>query len=156
MLSPDYTDILSALSDARAEFLVVGAFAMAAHAMPRATGDIDVWIRPNAANAQRVWVALAEFGAPIGDLTLEELSQPGIVFQIGVAPNRIDVLTVIDGVTFEEAWPERVYRTFGGLRVPVIGLRHLLINKRASGRPKDMADVAWIESNAVIPPAPDE
>ena len=150
MLSPDYSDMLSALSDAEAEFLVVGAFAMAAHQMPRATGDIDLWIRPSPANAERVWRALAEFGAPLGDLSVEELSKPGLFFQIGVAPVRIDVLTEIDGVEFDAAWAERVVFDFDGLVVPVLSRKHLLINKKASGRPKDLADAAWIEEDGCV------
>ncbi|HEX8432110.1 MAG TPA: hypothetical protein VF625_12505 [Longimicrobium sp.] len=145
MLSPDYRDILSELSAAGAEYIVVGAFAMAAHRMPRATGDIDVWIRPDIENAHRVWIALVNFGAPVSALAVEELTKPDMFFQIGVAPVRIDVLTSIDGVSFDDAWAERVYREFSGLRVPVLSRRHLLTNKRASGRPKDLVDAAWIE-----------
>ncbi len=145
MLSPDYSDMLSALSAAEAEFLVVGAFAMAAHQMPRATGDIDLWIRPSPENAERVWRALAEFGAPMGDLSVEELARPGLFFQIGVAPVRIDVLTAIDGVNFDAAWTERVLFDLDGIPVPVLSRKHLLINKKASGRPKDLVDAAWIE-----------
>lgn len=149
MLSPDYRDMLSELSAAGAEFLIVGAFAMAAHRMPRATGDMDVWVRPDLENARRVWTALANFGAPVDGVTPEELAEPDMFFQIGVVPVRIDVLTAIDGVTFEEAWAERVYREFEGMRVPVLSRKHLLINKKATGRPKDLADVAWIEEQDV-------
>jgi hypothetical protein len=145
MLSPDYRDILSELFAAEAEFLIVGAFAMAAHRMPRATGDIDIWVRPELENARRVWTALANFGAPVANLDASELAEPDMFFQIGVVPVRIDVLTGIDGVSFEDAWQERVYRDFGGMRVPVLSRKHLLANKRATGRPKDLADVAWIE-----------
>jgi len=145
MLSPDYRDILSELSAANAEYIIVGAFAMAAHRMPRATGDIDVWVRATMENAQRVWQALANFGAPVSGLAPEELAAPDMFFQIGVVPVRIDVLTAIDGVSFDDAWEERVYCDFDGLRVPVLSRKHLLINKKASARPKDLADVAWIE-----------
>lgn len=145
MLNPDYRDILSELDAAGAEYIIVGAFAMAAHRMPRATGDIDVWVRPDLENARRVWTALANFGAPVANLAAEELAEPEMFFQIGVAPVRIDFLTSIDGVAFEDAWAERVYQNFAGLRVPVLSRKHLLINKKASGRPKDLADVAWIE-----------
>ena len=88
MLNPDYRDMLSALSAAGAEYLVVGAYALAAHGLPRATGDIDFWIRPTPANADRVLNALREFGAPLQDLTRDDLARPGTVFQIGVAPRR--------------------------------------------------------------------
>lgn len=147
MLNPDYRDILSELSLAGAEFLVVGAFAMAAHQMPRATGDLDVWVRPTPENARRVWTALARFGAPMADLAYEELARPGLFLQIGVVPVRIDLLTEIDGVEFEDAWAGRVERDFEGVSVPVLGLKHLLVNKRATGRAKDLADAAWIEEH---------
>jgi hypothetical protein len=149
MLNPDYRDILSELSGAGAEFLVVGAFAMAAHQMPRATGDLDLWIRPDPSNARRVWTGLARFGAPVSQITYEELAEPGLFLQIGVAPVRIDILTEIDGVGFEEAWADRIERDFEGVRVPVISRRHLLVNKRAAGRPKDLADAAWIEEQGL-------
>ena len=149
MLNPDYRDILSELSGAGAEFLVVGAFAMAAHQMPRATGDLDLWIRPDLSNARRVWTGLARFGAPVAQITYEELAEPGHFLQIGVAPVRIDILTEIDGVGFEEAWTDRIELDFEGVRVPVISRRHLLVNKRAAGRPKDLADAAWIEEQGL-------
>lgn len=95
MLTSDYKDMLSALSDASAEFLVVGVFVMAAHRCPRATGDIDVWIRPTAENAARVWQALVAFGAPLVGLHQAELTEPEVVFQIGVTPCRIALLTRI-------------------------------------------------------------
>lgn len=145
MLIDDYKDMFLELSAAQADYLVVGAFAMAGHKMPRTTGDLDLWIRPHPQNAEKVWQALARYGAPIETLTLEELSRPGLFFQIGLVPRRIDILTDIDGVTFEEAWNSRVYRHFDDLHVPVIGREHLLVNKKATGRPKDLADVAWIE-----------
>jgi hypothetical protein len=127
------------------EFIVVGAYALAAHGRVRATGDLDVWVRPSAANAKLVIEALAAFGAPLHDLTAQDLTQPGVVFQIGVAPLRIDVLTSIDGVTFEEAWTERLSTSFAGQTVPVLSTRHLIRNKRAVGRTQDLADVEWLE-----------
>jgi hypothetical protein len=120
---------------------------MSAYQMRRATGDLDIWVRPSPENAQRVWDALARFGAPLTayKITLEELSKPGLVFQIGEDPHRIDVLTVIDGVSFEEAWETREYYPIDGVTVPVLSIPHLLRNKQAAGRPKDMFDAAWIE-----------
>jgi hypothetical protein len=147
LLNPDYHDMLSALCEEGVEFLVVGAFALAAHGLPRATGDIDIWIRPSPENAQRVWRALHRFGAPTADLTLTDLSNQGIVFQIGVAPRRIDLLTSIDGVQFEAAWARRVTVDLDGLPVPVLSRVDLITNKRASGRPKDLADLAWLETS---------
>jgi hypothetical protein len=145
MLIQHYRDILVELLAAGADYLLVGSFAIAVHEYPRATGDIDLWIRPEPANAARVWQGLARFGAPVANITIEELSRPGFFYQIGVPPARIDILTAIDGVTFEEAWEEREYHQLFGVAVPVISRRHLLINKKAAGRPKDLGDVAWLE-----------
>jgi len=145
MLNPDYRDMLSALSAAGAEYLVVGAYALAAHGLPRATGDIDFWIRPSPANADRVLEALREFGVPLRDLTRDDLARPGTVFQIGVAPRRIDLLTSIDGVEFETAWSDRETRSVDGLAIPVLSRKHLLENKRATSRPKDLLDAEWLE-----------
>jgi hypothetical protein len=141
-MNPDFLEMLSALSEAGAEFLVVGAHALAAHARPRATGDLDLWVRPTAENADRVYAALHRFGAPLDDLQPAELTRPDLVFQIGVAPARIDLLTSISGVTFEEAWATRITVPIGALLVPVIGRERLIQNKRAAGRPRDLADLA--------------
>jgi len=147
MLRPDFRAVLSELSAAQAEFLVVGAFAMSAHQFARATGDIDLFVGPTPENAQRVWNALARFGAPLHEhhITVEELSRPGLVFWLGVEPDRIDVMTAIDGVSFAEAWRTRVYCDMDGMSVPVLSFENLLKNKRSTGRPKDQFDVAWIE-----------
>lgn len=147
MLNPDFRDMLSAFCDEGVEFLLVGAYALAAHGHPRATGDLDLWIRCSHENAQRVWRALSRFGAPLCDLTIEDITSPGTVIQIGVAPRRIDLLTSIDGVDFEEAWPERKDIAVESLTVPVIGRADLIQNKRALARPQDLADVAWLESH---------
>lgn len=145
MMNPDFSDILSELTAAGAEFMIVGAFAIAAHGNPRATGDIDIWVRPSRENAERVLVALRAFGAPLADLSTDDLIDEQTVFQIGVAPVRIDILAGIDGISFEDAWPRRVEANLGTLTVPVLGLADLATNKRAAGRPKDLADLAWIE-----------
>ncbi len=145
-MNRDFFDMLSALSAEGVEFLVVGAYALAAHGLPRATGDLDIWVRPSADNADRVLRALRSFGAPMFDLTREDLLRPDTVFQIGVVPNRIDLLTGVTGVTFEEAWPSRTTVAFEGLVAPIIGLDELLRNKEATGRPQDVADAAWLRS----------
>jgi hypothetical protein len=133
--------MLVALNDAGADYLVVGAFAMAAHGCPRATGDIDLWVRPSPENARCVWRALGVFGAPLSQVTLEDFSTPDVVFQIGIAPQRIDLLTSISGVEFDDAWPKRIAVDLDGLHVNVIGRDSLIQNKIASGRPKDLLDV---------------
>lgn len=147
MLNPDFKDMLSALCAHKVEFLLVGAYAMAAHGLPRATGDIDIWVRPDAANAALTLEALRDFGAPVGGLTEAELATPGIVFQMGLPPRRIDILTQISGVDFATAYAHRFEIELEGLTISVLGRAELLINKRASGRPKDLADVAWLEAH---------
>jgi hypothetical protein len=137
--------MLSTLSAEGVEYLVVGGYALAAHGWPRATKDIDVWVRPTPENAGRVMRALARFGAPLEGLEESDFAKKGVVLQIGVPPRRIDLTTKIDGLEFEEAWSSRIVAQIGALRVPVIGASELIRNKRASGRPQDLADVARLE-----------
>ena len=111
----------------------------------RATGDLDIWVRPTAANAQRVWEALRNFGAPLTELTIADLATPGIVFQIGLPPQRIDILTGLSGLTFDEAWPNRLEIEDGSVRYAVIGRSDLIRNKRATGRPQDLVDIENLE-----------
>ncbi len=144
-MNRDFAEMLAALSEAGADFLVIGAHAVAVHGRPRATGDLDLWVRPTRDNAVRVWAALVAFGAPLNDLTPDDLTSQDLVFQIGVAPNRIDLITTIGGVTFGEAWPRRISVELWGQLVPVIGREDLIRNKRAAGRPRDLADVAELE-----------
>lgn len=146
MLGPDFRDILSAFIDQNVEFLVVGAHALAAHGHPRATGDLDLWIALSEKNAARTMAALRQFHAPLFDLTEEDLVTREIVFQIGVAPHRIDILTSISGVEFEEAWPSRHEIEISGLQFAVLGREDLIRNKLASGRPKDIIDAETLES----------
>jgi hypothetical protein len=147
-MNRDFVEMLAALSAAGAEYLVVGAYALAAHGRPRATGDLDIWVRPTRENARRVWAALQAFGAPLGELTQDDLASGDLVFQIGVAPSRIDLLTGVTGLAFDEAWPTRVSLTLEGVEVPVIGREALIRNKRALGRPRDLADVAELEEES--------
>lgn len=148
-MNEDFLDLLSMLLRADARFLVVGAYAMAVHGVPRATGDIDVWVDPDPANADRVWRALLEFGAPIEEMGVsrKDLETPDVVIQIGLPPRRIDVLTRISGVSFEEAWANRSVYSLNTLSIPVLGRADLVRNKRASGRPKDLADLDILEKD---------
>jgi len=142
-VNEDFRDLLAALLGADARFLVVGAHAMAVHGVPRATGDLDVWIARDAINADRVWAALMRFGAPVAAMGVsrDDLTHPNLVVQIGLPPRRIDILTSISGVGFDEAWPSRVTHEMDGLAVPFLGRAALVRNKRASGRTKDQADL---------------
>lgn len=144
-MSPDFRDLLSIFNAHGVEYLVVGAHALAAHGHVRATGDLDIWVRPEAANARRVIQALAAFGAPLDDLTEADLTRPGLIFQMGVAPLRIDILTAIDAVKFDDAWRDRFTTTFAGEAVAVLSAAHLIRNKRAVGRAQDLADLEWLE-----------
>ena len=137
---------MSELCAERVEFLLVGAYALAAHGYPRATGDIDIWIRRSEQNVECVMKALGNFGAPLMGLTKEDLLNPQVVFQIGMAPRRIDIINMIDGVEFDDAWLERKEIEIEGLKIYVISRHHLLQNKKASGRPKDQGDISWLEN----------
>jgi hypothetical protein len=145
LLNNDFRDILSAFCEEKVEFMLVGAYAVAAHGLPRATGDIDLWIKNSNQNAERVWRALERFGAPLSELSKDDLTRPGTVIQLGVTPRRIDILTEITGVEFREAEPERLMISIEGIEIPVIGRAHLIQNKKAVGRPQDEADVSRLE-----------
>lgn len=142
-MNPDFIDFLTALIAADARFIVVGAHALAAHGLPRATGDIDVWIDRTSENATRVWQALTDFGAPATalGLTPADLVVAEAVVQIGLAPRRIDILTDVTGLSFDQAWKERVVHQIGVLAIPFLGRDDLVRNKRATGRYKDLGDL---------------
>ena len=147
-MNRDFVEMLSALSEAGARFLIVGAHALAAHGAPRATGDLDIWIQNTPDNAARVLTALRAFGAPLTDLSQADLCARDTVFQIGVPPCRIDILTGISGVTFDEAWGRRMEIAIGDLRIDTIGRSDFITNKKASGRPKDLLDLALLPPEA--------
>jgi predicted nucleotidyltransferase len=149
MLNKDYKEMLECLLEESVRFLLVGAYAVAVHGFPRATKDIDffVWATPdNAANLMR---ALTRFGAPLHDISEADLSSEGTVFQIGNSPRRIDIITNISGVTFEQAYANKATILIEGMEVPVISLEDLIANKRASARLQDLADVEKLESVSV-------
>ncbi len=142
MLNPNFRDILSTFNAEGVDYLLVGAYAVAAHGLPRATGDIDLWIRATSDNAGRTWDALVLFGAPTDQFSITDLESPDVVIQIGVSPERIDVLTSIDGVDFDTAWHDRIAVVVDGLKVQTLSREHLIANKRSVGRPQDLADAA--------------
>jgi hypothetical protein len=146
--SQDFDDLLAALNDARAEFVIVGAHALAIHGYVRATGDLDVHVRPTRGNAQRVVEALVAFGAPVAahSITAADFEVPGMIYQIGLPPNRIDLLTQLSGVDFDECLDGSVAGTLGTQQVRFIGLRAQIKNKLASARKKDLADVEILEA----------
>jgi hypothetical protein len=145
MLNPDYKDMLSALYEEKVEFLIVGAYAMAAYGLPRATGDIDLFVGTETVNSRKVYKALQRFGAPLTEIQPDTFTQPGIFFQIGIPPRRIDLLTTIDGVSFKEAWAHRIATYVEGMELQVISMDDLMRNKEAAGRPKDKLDLDWLK-----------
>jgi hypothetical protein len=146
-MSRDFRELLLAFNDARVEYLIVGAHALAAYGHVRATKDLDVWIRPSMQNAERVMNALMEFGAPLTDLSTDDFTQAGLVFQIGVPPLRIDLITAIDGVNFADAWQDRFHSRFGDVPTSIISRQHFIVNKKATGRLQDLADVERLEKS---------
>ena len=140
-MNQDFVDLLRAFVAADVRFLVVGAYALARYGRPRATGDLDVWVDATPENAERVVRALAAFGAPLQNVDKGDFSRPGVVFQMGVPPGRIDILTELTGLTFSEAWHRREDGLFGDCTVPFIGREAFIRNKRATGRLKDLADL---------------
>jgi predicted nucleotidyltransferase len=146
MLNQDYKEMLQCLLEEKVRFLLVGAYALAVYGYPRATKDIDFFVRATPQNASNVMRALIRFGAPVHDVSESDFSSEGIVFQIGNSPRRIDILTRISGVDFERAYANKALIKVEGVEVPVISLEDLIANKRASGRLQDLADVERLES----------
>ena len=140
-MNPIFREILSAFRAADVEFMIVGGYAVAAHGVPRATGDIDLWVRPTPENAVRVMAALRAFGAPLAGVSAADFCVPDLLYQFGLPPNRVDVHTAIDGIEFDAAWPRHTKLEVEGVAVAVPGLADLIANKLASGRPQDVADV---------------
>ena len=142
-MNPDFDDLLKALIEAEVRFLIVGAHALAVHGVPRATGDLDIWVDASDDNAQRVLSALGIFGAPVESLgiTAHDLTKPDNVIQLGLPPRRIDFLTGLSGLTFAEAWVRRVTHGLGDSAVPFLDRESLVRNKRATGRLRDLADL---------------
>jgi hypothetical protein len=145
MLNNDYKEMLQFLVDEKVKFLLVGAYAMAVHGYPRATMDIDIWVMPDPENAQAVLQALDRFGTPLHELTIEDLQKDDTIFQIGVAPRRIDIITGASGLQFDETLANSSVIDIDGLDVRVPSIDDLIRNKKASGRTKDLADVEALE-----------
>src|SRR5258708_18092801 len=140
-MNQDFLDLLRAFVDRNVRFLIVGAYALGVDGRPRATGDVDVWVDATHDNAANVMRALEQFGAPLGQVTADDFSRPGIVLQMGLPPLRIDVLTQLTGLTFDEAWPGRTTAPFGTMIVDVLGREAFIKNKRAIGGARDLGDI---------------
>lgn len=146
-LNPDYFDMLKAFNAGGVNYLIVGAYAYGFHVEPRTTKDIDIWVDPTPENAERVYQALAAFGAPLAGIQTQDFCNPDVVYQIGVPPNRIDILTGLESISFDEARRNRQEACYGGEKVYVIGREDLIKVKRAAGRPQDLEDVRSLEAS---------
>lgn len=144
-VNPDFKDLFKAFNDCHVEYLVVGAHAVMFYARPRFSKDLDVWVNPTPENAQRVWQALTTFGAPLQEVTLASFTNDELVYQVGIEPNRIDVMMGIQGVEFAAAWANREHSTYGGVSIPIISRQDLIRAKRAAGRPQDLLDAEELD-----------
>ena len=140
-VNPDFYDLLKIFSEENVEYLVVGGYAVMFYTEPRFTKDIDLWIRPSSENAQKVWKSLMQFGAPLEQVNLEDFCNSELIYQIGIAPNRIDIIMDVKGVTFESAWRNRKISKYGDVDMNVIDLDDLIASKQATGRDQDILDL---------------
>lgn len=146
MLNDDYKEILHILSKNKVRFLVVGAYAMGVHGYPRATGDLDIWVDSSSDNSELIYKSLMEFGAPLSDINRDTFTEEGIVLQIGIAPRRIDIITLIDGVDFRSAYGEKFVVELEGVTIPFLSKEALIKNKESTGRDKDKVDVQYLKN----------
>jgi Nucleotidyl transferase of unknown function (DUF2204) len=149
MMPKDLKELLRAFNDHGVKYLVVGGYAFGVHAEPRATKDLDLFVRPDAQNSEAIFRALAQYGAPLGDLSPADFMD-GTVFQIGQPPARVDILQHIDGISFDQAWENRIEGFLDGeIRTIVISKDDLIQNKLASGREQDILDVKMLRAAAL-------
>lgn len=145
MPNRDYSDLFAAFNAADVRYLVVGAYAMLHYTEPRFTKDLDVWVEPTDENARRTWAALASYGAPLEGVRVEDFANPDLVFQIGIAPSRVDVLMGLTGLEFGPAWEHSVAATFERIPIRVLSLDDLIRNKQSLDRPQDRVDLLLLE-----------
>ncbi|MBU0596640.1 nucleotidyltransferase [Patescibacteria group bacterium] len=150
MLNEDYKEILQILLDNEVKFLVVGAYAMGAYGYPRATGDFDIWVEASEENSKKIYKSLAVFGAPLSGITENTFAEKEIVFQIGVAPRRIDFITHIDGVDFKTACNTKEEIEIENIKIPFLSKENLIKNKESTGREKDKLDVKYLKNNQKV------
>jgi hypothetical protein len=146
-VNPDFKELFKILNEEQVRYLVVGAYAVTYHTEPRYTKDLDILIEPSVENAERVWTALVKFGAPMADATIQNFTDENMVYQIGVEPNRIDIMMSIAGLDFEQAWVSRATSQYGDQEIYILGLDALIVAKKASGRPQDMIDADSLEKS---------
>lgn len=150
-LAPDFDEFLGCLTAHGVEYLVVGAYALALHGAPRFTGDLDILIRPTLANAERLREAIQSFGVPVAAIDTTDVIEARRIIEMGVEPVQIHVMTAISGISWDEAWESRVTTRVGAHDVAFLGREALLRNKRAAGRPKDLADIDALDDEVEEP-----
>ena len=145
MLNDDYKDILQLLLKNQVKFLLVGAYAMGVHGYPRATGDIDIWVEASKENSAKVYKSLSEFGAPLKDINPQTFSEEKVVFQVGVPPRRIDIITQVSGLEFQKSYRQKQNVEIEDLKISVVSRGDLIKNKESTGREKDRLDVKYLK-----------
>ena len=144
-ISSDYRELFKILNKHRVKYLVVGAYAVIFYTEPRYTKDIDIWVEPALKNAEKLYKALGEFGAPLKDISAKDFADKRTIYQIGVAPVRIDIITSISGSTFTEAWKDRRKTKYADVSINIIGVKDLIRAKKKAGRPLDLNDIAQLK-----------
>ena len=145
-INPDFRDLLKTLNDYGVKYLIAGGYAVMYHTEPRFTKDIDIWVEPTISNAKKLWKALAEFGAPLEKVTIDDFCNKELIYQIGVAPTRIDIMMDIPGVEFEKAWQNRIQSKYGEIPIFIMSLNDLIKAKKTAGRDQDLLDLKRLQS----------
>jgi hypothetical protein len=141
IVNADFRDLLKILNESNVRYLIVGGYAVMFHTEPRFTKDIDIWVEPTPSNAKQVWKALTEFGAPLEQVSLTDFQNKDLIYQIGVAPNRIDIMMDVPGIEFETAWNNRIQSQYGDIPIFILSLNDLIAAKEEAGRDQDLLDL---------------
>ncbi len=144
-MNSDFKELLKIFGEAKVKYLIIGGYAVAKHAEPRYTKDLDIWISNTRENAERVYSALKEFGAPLNNITIEDFTIPTLVFQIGIEPSRIDILMSLTELDFDECWERRATAEIGEIEIHFISIDDLIFNKKLAARPQDLRDAENLE-----------
>jgi hypothetical protein len=147
-ISSDYKELFKILNKHKVKYLVVGAYAVIFYTEPRYTKDINIWVEPTLKNAENLYKALGEFGAPLKNIAIKDFTNKKIIYQIGVAPVRVDITTSVTGSIFKKAWGNRKKTKYAGVSIGIIGIKELIRAKKKTGRPLDLNDVAQLQRTA--------
>ena len=144
-IASDYIDLLRILNKHKVKYLIVGAYAVIYYTEPRYTKDLDIWVQPDSENAERVYRALKEFGAPLKDIEPSSFTDKSLVYQMGVAPVRVDILMGLPMIEFDQAWKHKKITTFDDIKVNIIGIDELIYSKKTAKRPTDLVDIESLQ-----------